>query len=537
MVTSSFIYDVFISYSHKDEGWVRGVLLPTLEKNNIKTIIDFRDFKPGAPSITEMERAVKESRKTVLVLTNSYLSSAWSEFEVILASTLDPAGRNRQIIPILIEKANLPTRISYLTYVDFTENGTEKLSWEKLIRSVKSSQEVNPYTSIQIPKQEQTQRKNKNSGLPSNLNKQLRDFLMDCDELASNARLRALFSTKELLPFRNSVSEAGTLSERVDLLVDFIVRRNLTNGQSLLIVFMDVLKTRIPETDNRYNEIKNLIKKLNQEIPQGLSAKEEEILRSDVKSGEIVIWVNRDFQKFDNEQLNNFIDNLARLLDISKSDIKVLKVVQGSVLLTLEMPEAAAKKLIAMYLNKESVLGKLDINRVEIEKMTEVSKLNNPIEHEVVFVNDSYAGIHEVMKRLDALENNIGTKLEDLKLGQAFIYQKIKPIDLEYLKKIFDEVHVGRIEQGELQRTLDAIRRVIKFIIDKGVKVSDPSVIKLLENIYQSVNSGLTFDQQFELTLPVIPFLLDYKMKVEAGVDLQAIWQELIARFESPRDS
>ena len=64
-------YDAFISYSHKDQNWVRNSLLATLQNNGVKVIIDFRDFEPGAPSVKEMERAVKTSRKTIVVLSPS----------------------------------------------------------------------------------------------------------------------------------------------------------------------------------------------------------------------------------------------------------------------------------------------------------------------------------------------------------------------------------------------------------------------------------------------------------------------------------
>ena len=58
-----YAYDVFISYSSKDRAWVRGELLTRLEAAGLKVCIDFRDFEPGAPSVTEMERAVLTSSK------------------------------------------------------------------------------------------------------------------------------------------------------------------------------------------------------------------------------------------------------------------------------------------------------------------------------------------------------------------------------------------------------------------------------------------------------------------------------------------
>ncbi|MGB5618898.1 MAG: TIR domain-containing protein, partial [Desulfobacterales bacterium] len=88
----SFKYDVFISYSHHDIDWVQNRLIHILKFAGIYVCIDSLDFEPGAPSLTEMERAVLQSRKTILVLTPYYIDSEWAQFENILAQTLDPTG-------------------------------------------------------------------------------------------------------------------------------------------------------------------------------------------------------------------------------------------------------------------------------------------------------------------------------------------------------------------------------------------------------------------------------------------------------------
>jgi predicted phosphodiesterase len=130
-------YDAFISYSHRDEKWVHSWLLPRLEGGGLRVCVDFRDFEPGAPSITEMERAVRQSRKTLLVLTPNYLASEWTEFENILASTLDPAARRRRIIPLFLEQCKLPLRIRSLTYLDFTGSDQE-FQLRRLLRAIRS---------------------------------------------------------------------------------------------------------------------------------------------------------------------------------------------------------------------------------------------------------------------------------------------------------------------------------------------------------------------------------------------------------------
>jgi TIR domain len=115
-----FRYDAFISYSHRNRDWVRSWLVPQLKHAGLKVCIDYEGFEPGAPTLTEIERAVLQSRKTVLVLTPEYLQSEWTELENILVQTLDPAARQRRLIPILLLYCQLPLRIGSLTSIDFT---------------------------------------------------------------------------------------------------------------------------------------------------------------------------------------------------------------------------------------------------------------------------------------------------------------------------------------------------------------------------------------------------------------------------------
>ncbi|MBM4257237.1 MAG: TIR domain-containing protein [Deltaproteobacteria bacterium] len=61
----NYRYDVFISYSHVDRGWVWGELLPRLEQAGLRVCIDDRDFEIGTPSLINMERAADSSRRGV----------------------------------------------------------------------------------------------------------------------------------------------------------------------------------------------------------------------------------------------------------------------------------------------------------------------------------------------------------------------------------------------------------------------------------------------------------------------------------------
>jgi hypothetical protein len=133
---TEYPYDVFISYSHADEEWVTGTLLPRLEEAGLQVCIDYRDFVPGAPSVKGMRRGIETSRKTLLILTPAYLESAWAEFEHLMLQTLDPANRKRRLIPLLKAKCELPLEIGYLTYVNFSRPDRLDIAWTQLLTAL-----------------------------------------------------------------------------------------------------------------------------------------------------------------------------------------------------------------------------------------------------------------------------------------------------------------------------------------------------------------------------------------------------------------
>ncbi len=139
---ADFKYDVFISYSHKDEEWVRNVLLPTLEKQGLKICIDYRDFIAGKPAIMNMADASETSRHTLLVLTPRWVESEWTLYESILSRTDDPSGLQRRTIPVLLEKCSVPKFISMLSWVDFADKKREKEAWQNLFKSLDKEIEV-----------------------------------------------------------------------------------------------------------------------------------------------------------------------------------------------------------------------------------------------------------------------------------------------------------------------------------------------------------------------------------------------------------
>jgi len=133
---TEYTYDVFISYSHADRAWVWDELLPRLEGAGLRTCVDERDFEIGTPCLVNMERAVDDSRHTLIVLTPAWVKSQWTEFESLLVGTADPAGRRRKLIPLMLKSCKLPSRIAILTYADFTEPHERPTQFSRLLKQI-----------------------------------------------------------------------------------------------------------------------------------------------------------------------------------------------------------------------------------------------------------------------------------------------------------------------------------------------------------------------------------------------------------------
>ncbi|XP_065079963.1 protein toll-like [Ochlerotatus camptorhynchus] len=98
-------FDAFISYSHKDEDFVANTLVPTLEQPpmNFRTCWHVRDWMPGELIAEQMTNSISESRRTIVVLSKSFLESVWARMEFRTAHLNSIAERRTRVIVILYE--------------------------------------------------------------------------------------------------------------------------------------------------------------------------------------------------------------------------------------------------------------------------------------------------------------------------------------------------------------------------------------------------------------------------------------------------
>ena len=133
-------YDAFICYSEQDMNWVIYTLLPGLEEPNngptFKLCIHHRDFPVGGTIFDNIDSKVKESRHTVLVLSNNFLRSTWCRCEFWAAFTESLTQKKQHLIMIILEdldgalmEPTLKRCLKTFTYVRLDD----RLFWDKII--------------------------------------------------------------------------------------------------------------------------------------------------------------------------------------------------------------------------------------------------------------------------------------------------------------------------------------------------------------------------------------------------------------------
>ena len=87
LLVNEIRYDAFVSYAHDNEhdlDWVLNDLTKNLEEGQEPfrlCVGHARDFIPGTPLLEAITESIHKSRKTILVLSPSYLDSEWCYFE------------------------------------------------------------------------------------------------------------------------------------------------------------------------------------------------------------------------------------------------------------------------------------------------------------------------------------------------------------------------------------------------------------------------------------------------------------------------
>ncbi|NEP63015.1 MAG: toll/interleukin-1 receptor domain-containing protein, partial [Symploca sp. SIO2G7] len=107
----------FVSYNRADKAWAEWIAW-ILEEAGHTAVIQAWDFRPGGNFVLDMQRAAAETDKTLMVLSQDYLKSAFTQPEWAAAFAKDPIGSERQLMPVRVQECQPDALLGTIVYVD-----------------------------------------------------------------------------------------------------------------------------------------------------------------------------------------------------------------------------------------------------------------------------------------------------------------------------------------------------------------------------------------------------------------------------------
>ena len=137
-----FRYDAYVSYVDRDPDatWVWEMLAPRLEQAGLRVAVSGDVEAPGVCArVVGIEQGIRQAKRTVIVLSEAYLTDQITTFENTLAQTMGLQEGTYRLLPVKIgeiDEAKLPTRLGMLTTLNLAHPGRAAREFDRLIRAL-----------------------------------------------------------------------------------------------------------------------------------------------------------------------------------------------------------------------------------------------------------------------------------------------------------------------------------------------------------------------------------------------------------------
>ncbi len=136
-----FRYDAYVSYvdQEPDGTWVWDTLVPRLEEAGLRIAVSGDVEEPGVARVVNIERGIKQAKRTVVVLSETYLADYMADFENVVAQTMGVQEGTYRLLPVKIapiDEGQLPVRLSMLTTLNLTHPRRAEREFGRLVRAL-----------------------------------------------------------------------------------------------------------------------------------------------------------------------------------------------------------------------------------------------------------------------------------------------------------------------------------------------------------------------------------------------------------------
>lgn len=138
---------VFLSYSRSDSQIVDKIA-QDLQREGIEIWFDRQDIKPGQNWKEQIEKALNDASFLIVFISKNSLQSRAVQLEYRAAFENQKRTGGTRLIPILLEKVELPEFLSTIQYIDFTESYYQGM--QKLLNTLHTSSGPKPKEVVQV---------------------------------------------------------------------------------------------------------------------------------------------------------------------------------------------------------------------------------------------------------------------------------------------------------------------------------------------------------------------------------------------------
>lgn len=143
----SKLYDVFISYSSDDKEKASQLAFDLIHRG-YRVWFDKWEILAGQSIVDEVFSGILESEFLVVILTKSSCKSRWVQEELATGKLAEIERRRTSVIPVLLERCEIPAPLKSKHYADFTE------SWLSGLRFLTTSIDIHKMGLDRVPQTE-----------------------------------------------------------------------------------------------------------------------------------------------------------------------------------------------------------------------------------------------------------------------------------------------------------------------------------------------------------------------------------------------
>ncbi|CAG2238433.1 Toll-like receptor 4 [Mytilus edulis] len=140
-------YNAFISYADEESAFVKNECIPELEGyRNLSLCIHHRDFVVGEDITQNITNGIHDSKRTICIVTQSFLDSYYCMFEFNMAKMESIYSREGQNILFLVFYENIPSKnlplvmlevVQQQSYIEYPSDANERVVfWENINQAI-----------------------------------------------------------------------------------------------------------------------------------------------------------------------------------------------------------------------------------------------------------------------------------------------------------------------------------------------------------------------------------------------------------------